>query len=535
MKHIGFRSISLLLAVVLFTLAGCGATPSETGQLGAASDVTEGDAAKETPFKGTTTERERLPRPAYEPPKQFIPDGPTPDPITLQAADAAISGSLRVTGDGGVGMFEQKDPNDKLTFTVEIEREGFYRLEFESKSSGGYKENNVHIDGSPAGALVTDSMDYAPSSMQHIYLTEGTHTVALTAVWGWIAVKSLTISPEEASDGSEFYVPIALTNPNADDNALGLMSYLAMNYGKTSLAGQQSQGDWANDHGLFGGEAELIYEQTGKRPAVIGLDMIDYSPSRVANGTNSSEVEAAIEAWENNAIVTFCWHWNAPEDYITGTWWSAFYTEHVREGFFKKIMDGDDPAGYNMLVRDIDAIAEELAILRDAGVPVLWRPLHEASGGWFWWGTDRTSYLKLYELLYDRLTNHHNLTNLIWVWNGQHKDWYPGDDMVDIIGEDVYAEQRSYASQVNRFLTAESYTDAPKIITLSENGVLFDPDLAARDGARWSWWCVWNGDFVNSEDYTELSMLKKVYDSELVTTHDELPDLKNYPIYVDGE
>ncbi|MDR1668415.1 MAG: beta-mannosidase, partial [Oscillospiraceae bacterium] len=519
------RLPALLLAGILsaMTFAGCGVSSGASPATPSVSDAV-------TPLKaGQNTPRERLPRPPFVAPELFTPEGEAPEPFTLLAADASISGSLRLSDDGGVGRFEQKDPNDRLEFTADIEREGFYRLDFVSKSSGGYKENTVHIDGEPAGALITDSDDYALSALRHIYLTKGRHTVALTAMWGWISVKSVTVTPEEPSDGSEFNVPVALVNPDADDNALGLMSYLAMNYGRTSLAGQQSQGDWARDHGLFGGEAELMYERTGKRPAVIGLDMIDYTPSRVANGTRSREVEAAAEAWENNAIVTFCWHWNAPEPYITGDWWSAFYTEHSREGFFKKIMDGNDPEGYDMLLRDIDAIAEQLAVLRDAGVPVLWRPLHEASGGWFWWGTDRESYLKLYALLYDRLTVQHNLTNLIWVWNGQHKDWYPGDDMVDIIGEDVYAEKRSYASQVNRFLTARSYTKAPKMITLSENGVLFDPDLAARDGALWSWWCVWNGEFVNGEDYTETAMLKKAYESELVVTHDELPDLKKYP------
>ncbi len=38
------------------------------------------------------------------------------------------------------------------------------------------------------------------------------------------------------------------------------------------------------------------------------------------------------------------------------------------------------------MVRDIDAIASLLKRLQDHGVTVLWRPLHEAAGGWFWWG-----------------------------------------------------------------------------------------------------------------------------------------------------
>jgi len=160
----------------------------------------------------------------------------------------------------------------------------------------------------------------------------------------------------------------------------------------------------------------------------------------------------------------------------------------------------------------------------------LWRPLHEASGGWFWWGTDRESYLKLWVIMFERMTNHHNLTNLIWVWNGQHIDWYPGDEYVDIIGEDVYANERDYSSQSARFFEAAAYTDAPKMVVLSENGVVFDPVLAKRDGAMWGYWCVWNGEFATTEKQTEFEMLKQFYASEYVITHEDLPDLKTYPI-----
>ena len=73
---------------------------------------------------------------------------------------------------------------------------------------------------------------------------------------------------------------------------------------------------------------------------------------------------------------------------------------------------------------------------------------------------------------------------------------------------------------------------------LSENGCLFDPDLAVRDGAMWGFWCTWSGEFVTksskinilSDEYTESSMVEKVYASDYVITADELPDLTTYEI-----
>jgi mannan endo-1,4-beta-mannosidase len=168
--------------------------------------------------------------------------------------------------------------------------------------------------------------------------------------------------------------------------------------------------------------------------------------------------------------------------------------------------------------------------LQAAGVPVLWRPLHEASGGWFWWGAKGAGpYLELYKLLFDRLTKVHKLNNLIWVWSGQDSAWYPGDEFVDIIGEDIYAADHVHASEIGRYDAAKSYTKTPKIITMSENGPLPDPDLMKRDGAWWSWFITWSG-YIEDESKTTDEVKKRVFNSPLVITLDELPDLKNFPL-----
>lgn len=59
-----------------------------------------------------------------------------------------------------------------------------------------------------------------------------------------------------------------------------------------------------------------IQQNIGKSPAIIGLDMMDYSPSRVSRGTTSTAVEDAVAFDANSTIVNFCWHWNAPTDLI---------------------------------------------------------------------------------------------------------------------------------------------------------------------------------------------------------------------------
>ena len=145
------------------------------------------------------------------------------------------------------------------------------------------------------------------------------------------------------------------------------------------------------------------------------------------------------------------------------------------------------------------------------------------------------------------MVNINGLNNLIWVWNGQHKEgdsieeWYPGDTTVDIIGEDIYAEKQDYSSQVDRFANAMKYTKANKIITLSETGVIPDPDELLKAGNLWSWFSPWYREFVvdmdykyenanYSDEYTGLNMLRKIYHHENVITLDELPLLNEKAI-----
>ncbi|MBB6673563.1 beta-mannosidase [Cohnella nanjingensis] len=328
-----------------------------------------------------------------------------------------------------------------------------------------------------------------------------------------------------------------LINPIADEIARRLMAYLCSTYGKRMLTGQQIGV-------LSTPEMDVIYRETGKYPAVGGFDFMNDSPSRTERGTKGTDTRLALQWWRDGGIVTFCWHWNAPKDLLDqppdNGWHRGFYTTATAFDI-ARAMDHPSSEEYALLLRDIDVISGLLASLREAGVPVLWRPLHEASGGWFWWGAKGPEpYIKLWKLMYDRMTNVHGLHNLIWVWNGQHKDWYPGDAYVDIIGEDIYPPERQYGSNADRFRQALEYTDADKIIALTENGTLPDPDRMIEDGARWAWNCTWYGEFVHrpdeagrailSERYTEREMILKLYRHPFAVTRADLPDLVSFPL-----
>ncbi len=446
-----------------------------------------------------------------------------------EAEDAELLGGARAEGDHVEGL---ENDGDGIAFTVTIKDAGFYDLDLITQHIGGYKENYVSVDGAQLGTIVTESENYTDSFFHRVWMDAGDHRIEITKFWGWIRIDRLKIKPSDDIDPEIYRIPYTLVNQNADENTRRLYSYLVDNYGNHIISGQYC------DTGMIGAESTTVQKVAGDYPAILGLDFIDYTPSRVANGTVGHATDFAIDYWNKGGIVTFCWHWNAPEKYLSGTWYMGFYTEHTNIDL-EKIMSGQDTEGYDFLMRDVDVIAQELLKLQDAGVPVLWRPLHEAAGGWFWWGAaGPEAYKSLYRLLYDKLTNEYGLNNLIWIWNGQDAEWYPGDDVVDIIGEDCYPGEHIYTPQTDTFLQAVNYTDAPKMVVMSENGCLFDPDLAERDGAWWGFFCTWQREFVRkgevgtlySEQYTEKSMVEKVYGDDRVITRSEIPDLTVYPI-----
>lgn len=453
-----------------------------------------------------------------------------------EAEKAKLSGvKIFEDKDFSSGKYVQIESSGSCEFSVSVSKSGFYDFSFVSAGIGGDKENNALLDGESMGTFKSEADSLGGGAVNYVYVSKGSHKVKVTPSWGWIKLDRLIITQSRAAEDL-YSVSGKLINPNASKSAKKVMKFICDNYGKNVISGQQSDG------GLNGAEFSAIKAATGKTPAILGLDLMDYTPSRIKKGASgSAAVEKAVEFSEAGGIVTMSWHWNAPAKYIKSgndkngnpRWWGGFYTENVKNLDLEKIMNGKDKEGYKLLMSDIDAIAEQLKKLQKKDVPVLFRPLHEASGGWFWWGSDGPeAYKKLWKTMYDRLTNKHGLNNLIWVWNGQSADWYPGDEYVDIIGEDIYPPEHDYSAQTSKFRTAADYPDSVnKVVALTENGVLFDIDKAKKSDSVWSWFCVWSGDFcvkgdgAVSEKYTEEEMWKKVYNHKNVLT---LEDSKKY-------
>lgn len=359
------------------------------------------------------------------------------------------------------------------------------------------------------------------------HFSKGINVFYVQSLKGGFYVDYIEILPAEESDVLLVKPSKIPVNENATENTRRVLSYLVDMQGKGILSGQQVYDRAAP-------EIKALNKVLERNPAVLGIDLIDFSPTRVQYGTKSFVENNAIKWWKDGGLVSCCWHWNAPmnlknNDEQYEHWYDGFRTQATSFDLQKALNDRNSDE-YKAIIRDIDAITVPLKKMQKEGVVLLWRPLHEASGGWFWWGAHGADdYIRLYRLLYEQLTNVHGINNLLWVWNGQDPLWYPGDDVVDIISDDIYPPQKKYMVHDEEYSKLRASSVLPKIVALSENGTLPDVEKLQSKQVYWSWFCTWDHEFCidgkkqYSSKYTDLNVLKKYYADPYLITREELP------------
>lgn len=457
------------------------------------------------------------------------PAAAVPLTIHLEAEDATMHGPHVVTtrpgysGTGYVTGFQ--NDGDKIVWTVPDARAGIYAVKIRYSAPGGQKGYSLVVNGEGFSGMFAATGDvFATESGGLVELTAGTNTIEIDKGWGYYDIDCVDLTPEGLPPSIR--LPKAnLSDPNATPEAKQLYRYLVGVYDKKTLTGQH--GDDDNDY---------VKATSGKTPAIISNDFIEYSPSRLANGSNPMNMsERMIARAKAGQIVMMCWHWNAPTDLITedytgsngktvdAKWYFGFYTRSTTFDV-ENAVDNTDSLDHALLLRDIDAIAVQLQKFSDAGVPILWRPLHEAEGGWFWWGAKGPEpYKKLWILMHDRLVNYHHLHNLIWVYcSGTKPEWYPGDAYVDVVGIDEYPDNKR-DPLVNDWTTLQQEYGGRKLIALTEFGGVPDVDRMARFGVRWGFFASWTG----TEKSMPTDQLTRTYTSPIVINQDNLPSKSN--------
>lgn len=474
------------------------------------------------------------------------------DSNTVQkTADAAASGGYYVNMKDGT-----------LAFKVTVPSAGYYTLwaTYSQPNDAAGKIQNLAVNGVARGQIgfpyvMTFTKLKAASKFK---LDAGQNTVEIQKSWGWVNIDFIEVTPYQATP---FNVAPALVNPNASVNARKVYSFLRENFQKKVVSGFMTNTVMANDGKYTPNtvetqtEAAWIKAASGKLPALMGVDFMHStglnSEQDWYQGYTRATLALAEEMFLKGGIPTFTWHWKDPSKTV-----ETFYspssgnTPNTPFDLTKACADSTcaswntSSPEYVAIIRDLDTTAAHLKILADKGVPVLWRPLHEASGRWFWWGYKGPKACRaLYKLMFDRFTIVHGLDNLIWVWVTDEvsdaADWYPGDAYVDIVGRDYYYYPRiaNHGSLVASFEKVKDLFGGTKLIALTENGSVPHPDSMMTDGAGWSYFMPWYGDYTMdgwAHDNTAADW-NSILNNPYVLTLDKMPGWDHYAADLRGQ
>ena len=331
----------------------------------------------------------------------------------------------------------------------------------------------------------------------------------------------------------------------------------------------------AADHVLFGHQDDLAYgvewvgeagrsdvkDTAGDYPAVYGWELGDLELGADENldGVDFEAMQAWIrEGHARGGVITIAWHMANP---VTGgDTWDTTPAVHT-------VVPGGER--HDAFKAWLDTFADFLGGLRDSRgrpIPVLFRPYHEHTGSWFWWGADMTSpddYKALWRFTVEYLRDEKDVHHLLYVYSpdavetdAAYLERYPGDAYVDVLGIDDYQTLRSdetVSGMTERLARLVRLADARgKLAALTETGLEGVPDddwwtnrllraiEADPDARRIAWALVWRN--ANAEARAaagqsathwfgphaagpDAADFRRFADSDFVLLESDLPDL----------
>lgn len=504
------------------------------------------------------------------------------------------------------------------SFEVTVPEDAMYQLTVRGAQilNEGARQQAIKVNGVKYTTQAAYSDKWTDYDFGMIRLNKGVNTIEFISEYGYMAVDYVTVSEADFPDLS--LATDELRDPKAIPEAKAVMKYLHSVYGTNIISGQQQiygggnqvqttirydensdkctdqdgveyvidQDSYDKDeqghkfpwhctgpdgqvytystqnrnytYNNYDKDVELIYDLTGKYPAIQGFDFGSYCPCYAWD----DGVAGRMIEWTNEkgGICTASWHVNVPTamaDYTLGEPLDFSKTTYSEKTDFKTancLVEGTVEYEYFKLC--MENLAAELLKLQDAGVPVIFRPFHEAegnpshtddpidgSGAWFWWAKEgAVVYKQLWALLQDTLENEYGLHNLIWeqnlyAWSDASAEWYSGDDRVDIVAYDKYNTQYNrhdgktsgpnLDAEAGIFYKLHGYVGGNKMVAMAENDSVPSMTNMQVEHADWLYFCPWydtpETPFVSGTNYQDHDELKALYNSDFCITLDELP------------
>ncbi|UOG74702.1 glycoside hydrolase family 26 protein [Hymenobacter tibetensis] len=281
--------------------------------------------------------------------------------------------------------------------------------------------------------------------------------------------------------GRTFRYPIQITDPKATYQTKALFYNLQHPTSNGILFGQQD----VTQYGI-GWKDEPnrsdVKSVCGSNPAVYGWDVADLVRASLQGNSAGNEAlernrQLVLQAYERGGLNTFCWHMH---NFVTG---KNFYDTTAAVAAI--LPGGEQHAAYTRSLDVIAAYFRHLKAKDGTLVPVIFRPLHEHTGSWFWWGKRHCSqqeFVQLWQFTVQYLRDKKKVHNLLYAYSpdrvptsATYFERYPGDAFVDVLGHDNYWDFNVVSTPNKGVLTLDTLvTEAQargKVAALTETGL----------------------------------------------------------------
>ncbi len=273
----------------------------------------------------------------------------------------------------------------------------------------------------------------------------------------------------------------------ATKETVELREKLVANISKGIMIGHQDDLVYGHSWNVDG--VSDVKQTAGDFPAVFGWELADLELGHPLSidGVDFAIMKRKIQ-WVNaqRGVNEISWHCNNP---LTGkNAWDVSSKEVV-----KSVLPGGEKN--EVFVKMLDNLANFFLSLKDEKgqlIPVIFRPWHEHTGSWFWWGQNlctKDEYVALWKYTVSQLQEHgvHNLLYAYSTGSGmktseEYLERYPGDEIVDLLGFDEYqggiAGKESYMKSIAQEMgiILPLANERHKIAVLSETGSESLPD-----------------------------------------------------------
>jgi beta-mannanase len=270
-------------------------------------------------------------------------------------------------------------------------------------------------------------------------------------------------------------------NPNASEEASQLLEFLFDLRGSKKVLLGQNLGHGNGILGLYSDYVEKLNEVVGKRIGFIGGD---YGLDPNQNTAALSELFVGFS--NSGGIIMLSWYVNNP--WTGGSSWETNMNEDLWE-LLDTSKCNDACQAYGQYK---SKLAEDLGPLRDANVPVLFRPFHEMNGNWLWWSQKtweghEEAFIALWRDLFNYLITEKSMNNLLWVysvggtWEQTLTNYFPGLDYVDVVGVNIFDDNAATPFVKRDYDDLKSLGDFPMGLTT------FGPTLETAYGGQYDY------------------------------------------------